>query len=132
MSDRPSGTAVGFTYFAAAMMLLIGMFGALYGLAAIIKDEFFVVTPNYLYKVDVTIWGWIQLIVGVVVLLAGLSLFTGATWARAVGVIIAVISALTSFFTIPYYPFWSLLIIALDVFVIWALTVHGHDISKTT
>jgi hypothetical protein len=128
MSREPSGAAVGLTIFAGVIMIMIGIFHALYGLAAIIKNDFFVVGSEYLYKVDVTTWGWIHLIAGVVVAIAGYALFMGAVWARTIGVILAVISAIANFLTIPYYPFWSMLLIALDVFVIWALTVRGRDI----
>jgi hypothetical protein len=127
MSDR-SGMAVGFTIFAGVMMIMVGVFQALWGLAAIIKDQFFVVTPNYAYNVDVTTWGWIHLVVAAIIVLAGFGLFSGAVWARTVGVTLAVLSAIANFLTIPYYPLWSIMIIALDVFVIWALTAHGRDV----
>ncbi len=128
MSREPSGAAVGLTVFAGVIMIMIGIFHALYGLAAIIKNDFFVVSPEYLYKVDVSTWGWIHLIAGIVVAFAGYGVFMGAVWARTVGVILVVISAIANFLTIPYAPFWSILLIALDVFVIWALTVRGRDI----
>ena len=129
MSARPSGTAVGFTLFAAVMMIMIGVFSALWGFSAILKDEFFVVAPNYLYDIDVSAWGWIHLILGVVVALAGFSLTTGAVWARTVGVILAVLSAIANFLVIPYYPVWSIIVIALNVFVIWALTARAGDVA---
>ena len=72
-----------------------------------------------------TTWGWIHVIVGVVAVLAGIGLFTGAVWARAVAVLVAAISILVNFAWLPYYPVWSILIIAFDVFVIWALTAHA-------
>jgi hypothetical protein len=131
MSDRPSGWAVGFTVFAGVMMIMMGMLHALWGLAAIIEDEFFVATRNYLYDVDVTGWGWVHLIAGAIVILAGFWVFTGAVWARTIGVILAVLSAIANFLTIPYYPVWSLVIIAVDIVVIWALTVRGRDITET-
>jgi tetrahydromethanopterin S-methyltransferase subunit F len=130
MDDRPSGWAVGFTVFAGVMMIMMGMLHALWGLAAIIEDEFFVVTRNYLYDVDVTGWGWVHLIAGAIVILAGFWVFTGAVWARTIGVILAVLSAIANFLTIPYYPVWSLVIIAVDIVVIWALTVRGRDITR--
>jgi len=67
-------------------------------------------------------------VAGVIVLLTGFSLFSGAVWARTVGVIMATVSAIANFAWIPHYPFWALTIIAIDVFVIWALTVHGRDV----
>jgi hypothetical protein len=128
--ERPSGTAVGFTVFAGVIMITMGIFHALWGLGAIFEDEFFVATPNYLYDVDVTAWGWIHLIGGIVIALAGFAVYSGAVWARTIGVILAVLSAIANFLTIPYYPIWSLVIIALDIFVIWALTVRGRDITR--
>ena len=132
MSERrePSGLAIGLIYFASAMLAVIGFFHIFYGIAAIAKDEFFVVSENYIFSFDVTAWGWIHLFWGLAVLVAGLSLYQGAVWARVVGVLAAVVSAVANFLTIPYYPFWSITILALDVFVIWALTVHGRDAAE--
>jgi len=127
--EQPPGWAVGFIVFAAVMMMMTGVFQALAGLVAIFKNEFYVATRNYLFEFDVTAWGWIHLVLGVIVVLAGFSLLSGATWARAVGITLAVLSAIANFLFIPYYPFWSLLIIALDVFVIWALAVHGGKVT---
>jgi hypothetical protein len=128
MSQQRSGTAVGFTWFAAFMMILIGSFHIIAGLAGILEDEFYVTTPDWVLEFDATAWGWIHLIAGVIVLLAGFGLFSGAVWARTVGVTVATISAIANFIWLPYYPLWSLTIIAIDVFVIWALTVHGRDV----
>jgi hypothetical protein len=127
--EQPPGWAAGFVVFAAVMMMMTGVFQALAGLGAIFKSEFYVATRNYLYEIDVTAWGWIHLILGVIVALAGFSLLSGATWARVVGITLVVLSAIANFLFIPYYPFWSLLIIALDVFVIWALAVSGGKVA---
>jgi hypothetical protein len=120
---RPvSGWAVGGTVFAGVIMLMVGAFHAIAGFVALLDDQFYVVTQNYTYSFDVTGWGWIHLILGIVLVLAGAYVFSGATWARAVGMTLAVLSAIANFFFIPYYPFWSLLMIALNVFVIWSLS----------
>ena len=119
---RPSGWAVGGLTFASTMMVLIGIFQAFAGLGAIIDDDFFVVTQNYAFDLDVTAWGWIHLILGIVVAWAGYALWSGKLWAGVVALVLAMLSALANFFFIPYYPFWSLLVIALNVWVIWALT----------
>ena len=124
-ADTASGWAVGFISFAAIMMLLVGILQVLAGLVAIVENEIYVQTRNYLFKFDVTTWGWIHLILGVVVALAGWGLLSGRTWARVVGITLAVLSAIANFLWLPYYPFWSLLIIAVDVLVIWALAAHG-------
>jgi hypothetical protein len=117
-----SGWAMGGIVFAATVMILIGIFQAIAGLVAIIDDEFYVVAPNYTYDLDVTGWGWIHLILGIVVAIAGFALLAGRAWAGVVAIVLAVLSAVSNFFFIPYYPFWSLLMIALAVFVIWAVT----------
>jgi hypothetical protein len=129
MTDRrdTSGWAVGFTVFAAIMMIMVGVFQALQGLVAIFENEFYVQTRNYLFQFDATTWGWIHLVIGLVVALAGWGLLSGRTWARVVGITLAALSATANFLFIPYYPFWSLLIITLDIFVIWALTAHGRE-----
>jgi hypothetical protein len=122
-----SGWAFGFAAFGGAVMLMAGIFQAFQGLAAIFNDEFFVVGRNYTYDVDVSAWGWIHLIIGIVVAFAGISIYSGAVWARTVGVVLAILSAVSNFFFIPYYPVWSVLIIALDIAVIWALTQYGPE-----
>ena len=129
MSQQRSGAAVGWTTFAGVMMIMIGVFHALAGLSGVLKDDVYRVLPNYVLKFDITTWGWIHLIGGIIVVLAGFAVFSGAVWARTVGVIIAAISALVSFAWIPLYPVWSIVLIAIDVTVIWALTVHGRDIT---
>ena len=123
------GWARGLTVFAAVMLLMIGAFQALAGLAAIFENTLYVTTPGYVFQLDVTAWGWIHLIFGVFMGMAGFSVLSGRLWARSVGITLAVLSAIANFLFIPYYPFWSLLIITLDIFVIWALSVHGRDIT---
>ncbi|MET0419109.1 MAG: hypothetical protein ABW022_24105 [Actinoplanes sp.] len=126
----PSGWAIGLTVFAGALMIMAGGFQALTGLVAIFENEFYVNTRNYLLKFDVTTWGWIHLLLGLLILFAGFAVLSGKTWGRTIGVILAALSALANFAFIPYYPIWSLVIIALDVFVIWALVAHGRDITR--
>jgi hypothetical protein len=110
-------------------MVMIGIFQAIIGLAAILENEFLAATPNYVFELDATAWGWAHLILGIVMLLAASGLYSGAVWARTLGVIIALISAVANFAFIPRYPVWSILIVAIDVTVIWALTVHGRDLA---
>ena len=129
MAQQRSSAAAGWTMFAGIMMMMIGFFHGLAGLSGIIQDDFYAVLPNYVLKFDVTTWGWIHLIGGIVIVLAGFGVFSGAVWARTVGVILAAVSALVSFAWIPLYPIWSFVLIAIDVTVIWALTVHGRDIT---
>jgi hypothetical protein len=128
--QETSGMAVGFILFAAIMMIMVGVFQAFQGLVAIFENEFYVPTRNYLFQFDATTWGWTHLILGLVVAFAGWGLFSGRTWARTVAILLAVLSAIANFAFIPYYPFWSLLIITLDIFVIWAVAVHGGELRE--
>jgi hypothetical protein len=121
-SAEVSGWAISGVTFAATIMVLVGIFQAIAGPAAIFDDDFYVVTRNYAFDLDVTAYGWLHLIVGILVGWAGYSLFSRKAWAGIVAIALAVVSAVTNFFFIPYYPFWSILMIALAVWVIWALT----------
>ena len=125
-----SAGAAGLTVFAAVLMIMVGIFHAAQGLVAIVNDTFYVVGEEYVFQFDVTTWGWVHLLLGILVAVAGFALFSGAVWARTVGVALAVLSAVANFLWMPYYPFWSIAIIALNVFVIWALTAHGRDITR--
>jgi uncharacterized membrane protein HdeD (DUF308 family) len=102
-------------------MIMSGAWNILEGIAAIAKGSFFVVLPNYAYNLSVSGWGWFHLILGIVVLVAGIALFWDKFWARATGVVLAALSAMVNFLYIPYQPVWSIVIIALDMIVIWAL-----------
>ena len=128
---QTSGWAVGFIMFAAIMMIMVGVFQALQGLIAIFENEFYVATRNYLFQFDATTWGWIHLLLGLVVAFAGYGLLSGRTWARAAAIALAVLSAIANFLFIPYYPFWSLLIITVDILVIWAIAAHGGSLRDT-
>ena len=128
-AEEASGWAVGFILFAAMLMIMAGAFQAFAGLVAIFQNEFYVATRNYLFQFDATTWGWIHLLVGLIVVMAGFAMLAGRTWGRMVGITLAMVSALANFLFIPYYPFWSLTIIALNVFVIWALAAHGRDVA---
>ena len=122
---RASSWAMTGIMFAASMLVVIGSFQIIAGLAAIINDEFFVKTRHYAFNLDVTAWGWIHLILGVLLVVTGSALFANKTWAGVTAIGLAMLSAITNFFFIPHYPWWSLLIIALDVWVLWALTRPG-------
>jgi hypothetical protein len=130
MSERPSGFVLGWTTFAAFMMLLIGGFHVMAGIIAILNDAFYTATRDYVFEFDTSTWGWIHLILGTIVFLAGGALFSGAVWARAVGVIMAVISAFVGFAWLPWYPVWGVVFISIAVTVIWALTVHGREMAE--
>jgi hypothetical protein len=133
MSQQRSGMAVGFTFFASIMLLIIGVFQVFAGFAAILKDGATVYASagdaNYVISLSSKGWGWTHLILGIIVFMAGIGVLAGQVWARTVGVIVASVSAIVNFAFIPIYPFWAIVIITLDIFVIWALTVHGRDIT---
>jgi hypothetical protein len=112
---------------AAVIMVTVGIIQFFQGIAAVAEDEVFVSGINYVYKFDLTTWGWIHIILGVIVAIVGLALFTGAGWARVSAIIVAAISILANFLWLPYYPGWSLLIIALDVVIIWAVSTWNPD-----
>jgi hypothetical protein len=131
-AEEASGWAVGFILFAAIMMIMAGVFQAIDGLVAIFENEFYVATRNYLFLFDATTWGWIHLVVGLIVAFAGWGVLSGRTWARVVGITVAVLSAIANFVFIPYYPFWALTVITLDIFVIWALAAHGGELRDST
>jgi hypothetical protein len=120
-----SGWAVGGVIFAGTILMILGVFQAIAGLAAIFDDQFYVVTQNYTFDLDVTAWGWIHLILGVILAFIGWSLISRRPWAGVAAIVLAAISAISNFFFIPYYPFWSLLMIGLAVWVIWAVTRPG-------
>ncbi len=130
-TDRSySSGAVGITATAGVLMFMVGIMHIVQGIVALANDTFFVVGTEYVFKFDVTTWGWIHLVAGAVVAAAGAYLFQGAVWARTVAVIVACVSIVASFLWMPFYPVWSLTIIAFDFFVIWAVTAHGRDITE--
>ena len=132
MSERmPSTAAVGWISFAGILMVVVGGFKILQGLGWVINSKHLFPDGNdAVFGQSATSWGWFQILLGVVVLLAGLAVFSGNVLARTVGVIGAVISMFSAFASMTFYPFWALAIIAIDGAVIWALTVHGRDIQK--
>jgi hypothetical protein len=130
MDGRPSGWAIGWTAFAGFMMVIMGFWWIITGFVAIIDDTFYVVTEEWIFKFDTTTWGWIHLILGIVILISGFGLFTANVWARTVGVILSAIAMLVAFAWLPYYPIWAIIFIAVSIAVIWALTVHGDDIVE--
>jgi len=117
--------ATGLTLFAGVILATVGVFQFFQGLAAIIKGSFYVVAPNNIYEFSTSCWGWIHLILGIVLAVTGFFILTGQAWARVIGIVVAALSALSNFLFIPYYPIWALVLIALDVAVIWALTTYS-------
>jgi hypothetical protein len=120
-----SGWAAGGIAFAVTMAGLVGIFQILQGLVAVLNDDFYVVTRNYTFDLDVSAWGWIHMLIGILMLGVAFGLYARALWAVIGGLAIAMLSALSNFFFIPYYPIWALVLIGLDVWIIWSLTRPG-------
>ena len=120
----------GWIAFAGVMMIISGGLNAFYGLVGIVNDEWVVWTNRASLYLDISQWGWVHLIVGLVMLLAGIGVFSGNFLARTVGVIVAALSLIANFFFIPAYPLWALIVITIDVLVIWALTAHGKEMRQ--
>lgn len=127
--NNGDGSMVGWISFASVMMILVGFFQAFVGLTAIFKDTFFVLTQNNLFSININAWGWIHLLLSLMVIAAGYGIMNGSVWARSVGVILAMLSAVANLAFIPYYPIWSILVIVVDVVVIFALIVHGGELK---
>ena len=120
----------GFVVFAGIMLLMLGGFQAIEGLVAIFRDEYYVVTRSgLLLTLDYTTWGWIHLIIGLIAVAAGLGVLAGQMWARVVGIVIAVISVFANIAFLSAYPIWSTIVIVTDVLIIYALAVHGREVT---
>lgn len=124
------GLALGTIAAAAALMLMTGVFHVIQGIVALVNDQFYVSTKDYVFRFDLTAWGWIHLIGGILLACAGVALLSGRVWAGVVAVAAACLSMLIAFAWLPHYPVWSIIVVAFDVFVIWAVTAHGRDIAR--
>ncbi|MFJ4863254.1 hypothetical protein [Streptomyces sp. NPDC088748] len=109
------------TMFAAVLLLVVGCLAIFQGIAAIAKDDVYARIGSYVFEFDLTAWGWIHLIVGIIVVLTGVGLFAGSNVARGAGIALAALSVILNFMWLPYQPWWSIIIIAIDVWIIWAL-----------
>jgi hypothetical protein len=126
---EPTGW-VGWIIFAGTMMVMVGIFHVIQGLVALFQDDYYLVGKSGLtVHLSYTGWGWTHIIVGLIVAAAGLGLYSGQMWARVVGVVITMVSLIVNFAFIAAYPFWSTIVIAMDIFVILALTVHGREVK---
>jgi hypothetical protein len=119
--------AMGLTVFAATFMIISGVLSAIQGIVALANSEFYVVGRKYTFQFDVTAWGWIQLLIGIVVAAVGVFLVMGQTWARWTALVVVALSMIANFAWLPYYPVWGIIVLALDGAVIWALTVVTHE-----
>lgn len=126
-SETAQAAAGGLTTFAAVLLFIAGVLDLFRGIMAIANDNVFVTTSNYVFRFNLTSWGWIQLVLGVIAMGVSAGLFTRATWARVVGVGIAGLAIIANFLSVPYYPVWSLTLVAMYAFVIWALCVVQRE-----
>src|SRR5215475_5912682 len=136
-SHRSSAAAwsAGGVIFAATLMIIGGVFGIFEGIAGLVNNNLYVRPGVYAWRFTLYSWGWVHLFVGIALVCAGLALFSGSNWARYFGIFAAGVSLLTQFFFVPYYPLWSLAIMAMDVFIIWALATaprHGAFGNRDT
>ena len=109
------------------MLATVGLFQLFEGLSAVLNDEVYVTTRNYVYKFDLTAWGWLHLIIGAVAIAVGISILVGQRWALYAGIAMATLSALSQFLFLPWQPLWALLIIGIDIAIVWALAVRLSD-----
>lgn len=119
----------GWVVFASIMLVLAGMFGIIDGLVAIVNNEVYLVTKDGIVAFDFTTWGWIHLILGIIVFIAGFAVMSGQLWARIVGVLAATLSAVSQIAFITAFPLWSVTIIAIDVIIMYGLLVHGEEVE---
>jgi hypothetical protein len=121
---------VGFVVFAGIMLLMVGGFQAFQGFVALLKDDYYAVTPNgLLITMDYTAWGWTHLLISLIAIAAGIGVLAGQMWARVTGIIVAMVSVLANIAFLSAYPIWSVIIITTDVLVIYALAVHGKEVK---
>lgn len=118
------GWAAGGVTFAGVLMLMNGVIAVLQGISALAKDDVYARLGDYVYKINLTGWGVILLCLGVVLGVTGFGVLKGATWARVSGIVLASLNVILQFAFLPYEPVWSVIVIAIDVFVIWALAVY--------
>lgn len=123
-------TAVGGLAFAASVLVMVGSFSIVAGLAAILDDDYLVVSRRYAFDLDTVAWGWIHLFLGMALVGVGIGLFANQSWAGIVAIVLAGLVAIDYFFFLPYQPVWSLVVIALCAWVIWSLTKARHEDSE--
>jgi hypothetical protein len=122
--------ATGGATFAGVLLLLNGILAVLQGIAAIAEDDVYARIGSYVYEINLTGWGWILLILGVIAACAGAGILSGAAWARAAGIALASLSLIAQFLFLPYQPVWSVIMMAIDVFVIWALASYEPEPAR--
>lgn len=132
--NQPTGSsaawASGGTLFAGILMLVIGIMDILQGIAAIAEDDVYARVGDYAFKFDLTSWGWIHLVLGVLVAVSGAGILKGSEWGRVGGITLASLNVIAQFMFLPYHPWWALFSMAISIFVIWALATDETSFGK--
>ena len=119
----------GWTAFGAIMIIISGAINGIQGLVAVLADSVYLTSgKGSALILDTTQWGWVHLILGLVLIGVGLGLIRGVMWARVLAVIVLMVNMITQMMMMPAYPFWSLIVIGFDAIVLWAITVHGREV----
>jgi hypothetical protein len=129
MSEQRADAGAGWVSFAGIILISVGIFQAFAGLVGLLEDEFYAVTPEYVVQFDATTWGWIHILIGLIVIAAGFGIFSGNVLARTVGVFAAFGSMISVFAWLPWYPIWGIIVVSMNIAIIWALTVHGRVLA---
>ena len=118
---------LGWAYFSGFLMIVMGILQMITGFTALLNDRYYLVSEENLVVFDFTTWGWVHLLLGLVVMMAGTAVFSGKVWGRVVGVMLAVLGVIFHFTFVSAYPIWSIIAIVVNVLIIYALTVHGDE-----
>lgn len=118
---------VGWVYFAGILMLVQSLFQAMIGFVALARSDLFVVTSSNILFFNYDVWGWVHLVLALVLLTAGLSVINGGLWGRTIGVLLAIFALFTNLAFLPAYPVWAVIAIVFDVVILYALIVHGKE-----
>lgn len=129
-SNKEMSGWVGWVVFAGVLMIIGGLFESIVGLVAMFQPSVFVVGAQNILSIDFNTWGWVHFILGILILIAGLSVLKGNMYGRVIGIFLAIVSACANLVFMPYYPVWSILVIIVDIFIVYALIVHGGDVKQ--
>jgi hypothetical protein len=130
MAQREPTGWVGWIYFASMMMLVLGGLQALTGLVALFKDDFYLVGEKALVAFNFTAWGWINILLGLVLVITGIEIARGSGWARVIASLLVVVNAIGNLAFLPAYPVWSSIALIIDALILYALTVHGGELRE--
>jgi hypothetical protein len=122
---KTAGWAAGIKAFAGSLLVVIGSFNLIYGFAAVFNDQIWVEGQNRTFLFDLTVWGWVHVVLGALLVLVGIGIFQNASWATIAAAALVMINMVTQMIALPAYPWWSLVVIALDAVILWALLAHG-------